>query len=85
MKVDHLSRDVMEGAALSLLVEYERKYSGVMMLPIPVDDIVECHLELDFGFTDLVGSLKLPDVLGALWFDDRKVRIDHCLERSLSP
>ena len=85
MKVDRLSRDVIEGAALSLLAEYERKYSGATMLPVPVDDIVECHLELDFGFTDLIGSQKVPDVLGALWFDDRKVRIDQSLDPDENP
>jgi Zn-dependent peptidase ImmA (M78 family) len=85
MRVDRLSRDVIEGAALSLLAEYERKYSGATMLPVPVDDIVECHLELDFGFTDLIGSQKVPDVLGALWFDDRKVRIDQSLDPDENP
>ncbi len=85
MKVDRLSHDAIEGAALNLLSDYQRKYPGVPMLPVPVDDILECHLELDFGFTDLVASLKVPDVLGALWIEERRVRIDQSLDPAENP
>jgi Zn-dependent peptidase ImmA (M78 family) len=85
MKVDRLSYDTIEGAALSLIAGYKRKYPKAVMFPVPVDDIVECHLELDFGFTDLIGSLKVPDVLGALWFDEHKVRIDQSLDPDENP
>lgn len=79
-RVDHLSREHIEGATLALLAEYQRKFPSVSLLPVPVDDIVDCHLELDFGFTDLIGEMNLPDVLGALWVNERKVLIDRSLD-----
>ena len=79
-RVDHLSREHIEGATLALLAEYQRKFPSVSLLPVPVDDIVDCHLELDFGFTDLICEMNLPDVLGALWVNERRVLIDRSLD-----
>jgi len=85
MKVDYLSPGKIEGAALTLLAEYQRKFPSATLLPVPVDDIVDCHLELDFGFANLIGELGVPDVLGALWMNERKVQIDQSLDPTNFP
>ena len=80
MQVKFLPERHIENAALRVLEEYGKKYHSVSGPPIPVEEMVECLRELDYGFDDLPVILDIPDVLGASWVEDRKVRIDMSLD-----
>lgn len=84
-KVKFLPVDKIEGATLQLLGEYGQKYGVVEKPPIPVEEILEAHLELNLGFDDLVKQLGLSDVLGATWVQDRRVLIDQSLDPTDNP
>jgi hypothetical protein len=80
MQVKYLPQRHIENAALCVIEEYRRKYTGITGPPIPVEEMVECLRELDYGFDDLPAVLNIPDVLGASWVEDRKIRIDMSLD-----
>jgi len=83
--VKFLHKDKIEGATLRLLGEYGQKYGVVEKPPIPVEEILEAHLELSLGFDDLVKQLSMSDVLGATWVQDRRVLIDQSLDPTDNP
>jgi hypothetical protein len=83
--VKFLHIDKIEGATLRLLGEYGQKYGVVEEPPIPVEEILEAHLELSLGFDDLVKQLGLSDALGATWVQDRRVLIDQSLDPTDNP
>lgn len=51
-----------------------------MRPPIDVDEITEGYLGLVLEVGNLQGLLGLDDVLGATWFDERRLRVDQSLE-----
>ena len=61
--------------------------------PIPIEDIVEKHLKLGVEFDDLhavlgvprSGSESEPDILGAMFFDERRIVIDESLDPEENP
>jgi len=85
--VPYLSEEQIERDAAMLLCEYAQKRGAVIEPPVPIEDIVEKHLRLTiefddthrlFGVTrDLVGD---ADILGAIFFDDRRIVIDESLD-----
>ena len=52
---------------------------------MPVDDILEIHLELGFCVADLQTELGHPDVLGGIWFGDRMIKVDQSLDPKITP
>lgn len=84
MKVGYLVEDEIEAAAAAALASYGRKYGEVLAPPVPVDEILECDLKLDFGFEDLKADFG-DDALGALWAGERRVRVDASLDPTLFP
>jgi Zn-dependent peptidase ImmA (M78 family) len=85
MKVRFLRRDEIEFAALSTLAAYERQFEKIVDPPIPVEEILECHLQLVLRFEDLVSSQSAPDALGAIWMHQREVSIDESLDPTVFP
>jgi hypothetical protein len=83
--VKYLPHGDIKASALRLLAEYGRKFGPVERPPIPVDEILEAHLELQLGFDDLPKRLGVPDVLGATWVRERKVAIDQSLDPTVHP
>jgi hypothetical protein len=75
----------IEGATLSLLASYGEKYGKILTPPIPAEEILESHLELDLRIDDLPRLLDVPDVLGATWIQQRRVRIDQSLDPTVHP
>src|SRR5262249_21135004 len=67
-----------DDAAL-LLAEYGNRYGQVTSPPVPVDEIVEIHLQLTLEFKDLRKLFGFCDVHGALWVNARRVGIDQSL------
>ncbi len=84
MKVGYLLVDEIEAAAAMTLDSYERRFGEVLAPPVPVEEILECDLKLDFGLEDLKADLG-ADALGALWAGERRVRVDASLDPTLFP
>ena len=85
MKVAFLSEEAIEAESEALLAAYGRQHGQVLKPPIPVEDILEIHLDLSLDFDDLRSVLGVEDVIGALWIDKREVYIDESLEPTYSP
>ena len=85
-QVPFLSERTIEGEAQLLLDEWaEAGRPAVTEPPVPIEDILEMHLELGFFLADLRSELGHPDVLGGIWFGDRMIKVDQSLDPSASP
>jgi Zn-dependent peptidase ImmA (M78 family) len=85
MKVKFLQESEIENSANLLLKAYEEQFDLKPSPPVPVDEIVECCLEIDFRFNNLETLLDRKDVLGAIWIEDKKIVIDESLDPSINP
>lgn len=89
--VPYLSEEQIERDAALLLAEYERKRGVVIRLPVPIEEIVEKHLKLGIEFDDTHRLFDVPrtsldpDILGAIFFDDRRIVIDDSLDPEENP
>src|SRR5262249_30321082 len=84
--IPYLSEEAIERDAAALLHEYASARGVPIEPPIPIEDIVEKHLKLGIEFDDthkLFGVPRPsvdPDILGAIFFDDRRIVIDETLD-----
>lgn len=78
-------RKDIEADTLALIAGYERRYCLTVRPPIPVEEILEAHLGLDYDFDDLPTLVNEPDALGGLWFRSREVKFDQSLDPSMHP
>jgi hypothetical protein len=89
--VPYLAEEVIERDAAALLAEYAQARGLVIAPPVPIEDIVEKHLKLGLEFDDthkLFGVLRPgldPDILGAIFFDHRRIVIDESLDPEENP
>jgi hypothetical protein len=86
INVKYLTEAAIEKEAESLLSEYEQETIGEPIeLPVPIADITTSHLALRLGFDDLHQTLDKPmlrgqpDILGAIFVEERLVLIDRHL------
>jgi Zn-dependent peptidase ImmA (M78 family) len=93
MKVPFLREDEIERDAKALLTDFERAWSMRIAAPVPIEDIIEKHLKLGVEFDDMhrlfgvprsKASLE-PDILGAIYFDERRIVIDEALDPEENP
>jgi len=70
----------IEAATLALLAEYGRKFGDVGSAPVPVEAVLESHLELALEFDDLPRRLRVKDALGATWLKAKRVVIEQSLD-----
>ena len=92
-KVPYLSDEAIERDAAALLAEYAQARGVVIAPPIPIEDIVEKHLKLGIEFDDthrLFGVPRSglgfnPDILGAIFFEKRRIVIDESLDPEENP
>lgn len=92
-KVPYLREEQIERDAAALLAEYAQARNVVIAPPIPIEDIVEKHLKLGIEFDDMHRLLHHPrsglgldpDILGAIFFDDRRIIIDESLDPEENP
>ncbi len=84
-KVPFLPEKRIEDQAQLLLEEWAQNHPAVAAPPVPIDDILELHLELTFMLADLKAELGHPDVLGGIWFGDRMIKVDRTLDPKLTP
>ena len=79
-KVPWLTKKSIAAAAAGVITDYEKKIRGRIRPPIPVEKIIERGLSLRLAFYDLRKKLKLDDVLGATYVNERMI----CVDRSLT-
>jgi hypothetical protein len=84
-KVPFLAEKAIEDHAELLLAEWAEKHGPVATPPVPIEDILELHLELAFAIDDLQTALGHADVLGGIWFGERLIKIDRSLDPSVEP
>lgn len=72
-------KDEIAFLASGLLENYESCTGKRVDPPVPVEDIIERHLNISLEYDDLKAMLNLPDVLGATWLTEKKIVIDESL------
>jgi hypothetical protein len=87
--VPYLAEEANERDAEALLAEFARARDVVIAPPIPIEDIIEKHLKLCIEFDDIDahwGVKRLidpegdPQILGAIYFDDKRIVINQGLD-----
>jgi Zn-dependent peptidase ImmA (M78 family) len=68
-----------EDAAALMLAEYGNQHGQVIAPPVPIDDIIEEHLGLAIEIRDLRAEYPEGDVLGAIYFSEKKIVVDQSL------
>ena len=92
-KVPYLYEDQIERDAWALLEEFSAARGVVIAPPIPIEDVVEKHLKLRIEFDDTHRLFGVPrsgpgldlDILGAIYFDQRRIVIDESLDPEENP
>ena len=92
-KVPYLQEEQIERDAAGLLAEYEQARGVKIERAVPIEDIVEKHLKLGIEFDDMHRLLNHPrsglgldpDILGAIFFEERRIVIDESLDPAENP
>jgi hypothetical protein len=85
MDVTFVPEAHIERAAHQLLAAYGQKFGPVEAPPIPCEEILECHLDLSLDFDDMDERCQMPQVMGAIWMEEREVWIDQSLDPAEHP
>lgn len=93
LKVAYMSDEAIEKDALALLADYARERGVPIEAPIPIDDIIEKHLKIGIEFDDTHRLFNVPrsgigfdpDILGAIFFDQKRIVIDESLDPDANP
>jgi hypothetical protein len=91
--VPYVPNEAIEKDAQELLEGYAHARGATVEAPIPIDDIIEKHLKICIEFDDahrLFGVPRLgtgfdPDILGAIFFEQRRIVIDESLDPDANP
>ena len=84
-RVPFLPEKRIEDQTQLLLDEWAENHPAISEPPVPVEDILELHLELQFCVADLQTELGYPDVPGGIWFGDRMIKVDQSLDPLMTP
>ena len=76
MKFGFIPIQRIERAAYKVLSDYGDRYGRITEPPVPVEEILECLLDLPFDFDDLAARFGSDDVLGASYIDERSVTFE---------
>ena len=93
MFVSYVPDETIEKDAQALLAEYAQARGVSIEPPIPIEDIVEKHLKIGIEFDDMHRRLGVPrsgrnldpDILGAIYFDQKRIVIDESLDPDANP
>ncbi len=93
LKVAYVSDEAIEKDAQALLAAYAHAGGVALVAPISIDDIIEKHLKIGIEFDDthrLFGVPRSgigfdPDILGAIFFDQKRIVIDESLDPDTFP
>jgi Zn-dependent peptidase ImmA (M78 family) len=90
--VPYLTDEAIERDAAALLAEYATARGVIIAAPIPIEEIVEKHLNLHLEFDDTHKLFGIPrdpecdaDILGAIFFAERRIVIDESLDPEENP
>ena len=91
--VPYLAEEAIECDAEALLAEFSHARDMLIEPPIPIEDIIEKHLKLTIDFDDTHKMFGVPrsglgfepDILGALYCDDKRIVIDQSLDPEETP
>jgi hypothetical protein len=91
--VSYVPDDAIEKDAQALLAEYAHARGVAIETPIAIDDIIEKHLKIGIEFDDthrLFGVPRSgigfdPDILGAIFFEQKRIVIDESLDPDENP
>jgi Zn-dependent peptidase ImmA (M78 family) len=91
--VSYVSDEAIERDAQALLAEYSHARGVTIGAPIGIDDIIEKHLKIGIEFDDthrLFGVPRSgigfdPDILGAIFFEQKRIVIDESLDPDANP
>ena len=91
--VSYVPDGTIEKDAQALLAEYAHACGVLIEAPIPINDIIEKHLKIGLEFDDThrlfnvprSGLTLDPDILGAIYFGDRRIVIDESLDPDTNP
>jgi len=91
--VSYVPDETIEKDAQALLAEYAHARGVVTEAPIAIDDIIEKHLKIGIEFDDthrLFGVPRSgigfdPDILGAIFFEQKRIVIDESLDPDANP
>jgi Zn-dependent peptidase ImmA (M78 family) len=86
--VAYVPDEAIEKDAQVLLADYARARGVAIEPPIPIDDIIEKYLKIGIEFDDTHRLFDMPrsrigsgpDILGAIFFDQRRIVIDESLD-----
>jgi len=84
MKVPYLTKRHIEATTDDTIARYERKFGCFEEPAVPLEEIAECLYNLDVRCEDLSGEFG-KDTLGAIWFNQREIRIDDVLNHEMHP
>ena len=84
-RVPFLTDSAIEAESDLLLAEYALGRRAVLAPPVPIENILELHLQLNFSVMDLRAELGVPNVLGARWVDTATVGVDRSLDPVVNP
>ena len=79
MRVPWMSKEKINNKALALLSDYQKIQGHNVGPPIPVESIIEQHLNVKIGFVDFENKLGMKGVLGATYVQDRMICINEKL------
>ncbi|TWT40195.1 hypothetical protein KOR42_49370 [Thalassoglobus neptunius] len=65
--------------------EYGLNFSPILAPPVPVDEIAELHCGLTLEYLDMASLFPQAEVHGAIWFQERRIGIDHTLDPDTHP
>ena len=91
--VSYVPDEAIEKDAQALLAEYAHARGVTIEAPIAIDDIIEKHLKIGIEFDDthrLFGVPRSgigfdPDILGAIFFEQKRIVIDESLDPDANP
>lgn len=84
-QVPYLHEKQIEREANVLLAEYSERFEAVVAPPIPIDEIIELHLQLTFEIADLQELFGVGDIHGAIWINDGRIAVAASLDPEANP
>ncbi|MCZ7583357.1 MAG: ImmA/IrrE family metallo-endopeptidase [Deltaproteobacteria bacterium] len=80
----HKRRDI-EFMALELISEYGKKFGAIAVPPIPMEEIIDSHLNIYLRYTNLNPGKPTKVVLGELDVVKKELRVDESLDPDEHP
>jgi len=83
--VPFLPEKHIEQEAELLLAEYEERFEEIVEPPVPIDEMIELHLQLAFEITNLRELFGAGDIHGAIWINEGRIAVDCSLDPAANP